>query len=169
MGLMMATIRENPRAFRKDDYGLENALAKLARNRWPDKTVGHVAHEWGLSESEAAKVVYANASKNTLNRILHHRRGGFGLFVQLIADATGTTLEQYITQQAEEARRDAIESAARERHIAALEAALAGRRSLDRGAADTHRSGRPTDARLGADGDGEAVRRSFAPKRGGGA
>ena len=159
------TIRENSRAFRKADYGLENALAKYVRNRWTDKTVAYVAHEWDLSESEAAKVVYANASKNTLNKILHHKRGGPKLFVGLVFDATNTTLEQYITQQAEGARLERIEWEAEEHRLALLQARLSGCGGLDRTDGEQARPRGSTDEGLGNHSDGLPVEpKSFASR-----
>lgn len=119
-------FRENFRAKREKDFGLENALAGYVRRRWPDKAIPYVAHEWGLSESEAAKVVYGHASKNTLKKLLHHKRGGFALFVELLADACGTTLEQYIQTQAERARDERRTWEAEERRLATLAARVSG-------------------------------------------
>lgn len=126
------TYREFPRAKREKDFGLENALAGYVRRQWPDKTIPHVMHEWGLSESEAAKVVYANASKNTLNKLLHHKRGGFGLFLRLLEDATATKLATFIEQQTQEAAREARTWAAEEKRLEALATRVAERRRLDR-------------------------------------
>lgn len=128
------SIWKNLPAKRENDYGLENALAKWVRNRWPDKTPVHVQAHFGLSESEALKVVYANASKNTLKKLLHHKRGGFGLFLELLCEATGTSLETFIEKQAEEARREAAEYEARERTLEAMSARLAQSRSFRRAA-----------------------------------
>ena len=122
-------IRKEIRAKPKE-FGLENALAGYVRRRWPDKTVGHVQHEFDLSESQALKVVYANASKNTLREILHHKRGGFQLFLSLISDVTGVTLEAYIEQQAAEARRERAEWQSREQHLANISARLSEPRSV---------------------------------------
>lgn len=133
MGQAAVTIWKNLPAKRENDYGLENALAKYVRNRWPEKTPAYVSSYFGLSESEALKVVYANASKNTLKKLLHHPRGGFPLFLELLCEATGTSLEAFIEKQAEDARREADEWQARERTIATMQARLAQRRSFRRG------------------------------------
>lgn len=125
MGDVMA-FREKIRAKREKDFGLENALAEYVRRRWPDKAVVHVQHEWGLSESEATKAVYGQASKNTLNKLLHHKRGGFSLFIELLAEATSTTIEQYVHRMAEEARNERTRWEAEERRQAALAARLSG-------------------------------------------
>lgn len=124
------SYREDFRAKREKDYGLENALAKYVRNRWPDKTPVYVAHHFGLSDSEAVKIVYGTASKNLLNKLLHHKHGGFALFVLLAAEVTGVTLEEHIHQQAEEARRERTQWEARERHLAALSARVSEHRSF---------------------------------------
>lgn len=160
-------ISENRRSFRKSDYGLENALAKWVRNRWPDKTVQHVAgHFRSLSEAEALKVVYGTASKNTLNRLLHDKNGGPGLFVHLVLDVSGVTLEQYIAEQAREAECERIRWEAEERKLAILQARVSGRGRLDGGSDQPPRAGRAGDAPLGAGADGQAVEpKTFAPKR----
>ncbi len=134
MGTTVAIWKNIP-AKRENDFGLENALAGYVRRRWPDKTVSYVQHEWGLSESEAAKVVYANASKNTLNKLLHHRRGGFALFLHLLEDATATKLSDFIEQQAQVAAREAKTWAAEEARLEALATRVSERRRGDRSVA----------------------------------
>jgi hypothetical protein len=148
-------FRENIRPKRENDFGLENALAGYVRRRWPDKPIVHAQKEWGLSESEAAKVVYASASKNTLKRLLHHPRGGFALFVELLADACNTTLEQYIETQAERAARERSIWEAEERRLATLAARVSGDRGGPGRSAQPAWRRRATDAdvgRSGADG-----------------
>lgn len=124
------TFREEIRAKRKNDFGLENALAGYLRRRFSDKPIPNTQHLFDLSESEAAKAVYAQASKRLLNKILHHKNGGFGLFVELLADVTGVTLEAYIQQKAEEASRERAQWEARERHLANLAARVSEPRSF---------------------------------------
>ena len=129
MGTAM-TFRKDFPAKRQNDFGLENALAGYCRRRWPDKAIAYAAHEWDLTESEASKVIYGHASKNTLNKLLHHRRGGFALFLQLLEDATATRLENFIHQQAEKARNEQVRAAAEERTWAALAARRAELRGV---------------------------------------
>jgi hypothetical protein len=166
MGLMMGTFQEfRPAKRKQSDYGLENALAKWVRNRWPDKTIPHVAHHFGLSESEAAKVTYATASKNTLRRLLHHRNGGAKLFMELVLDVTGYSLEQYISEQAREAEDEAEKWKAEQRRLAILAARVSGRDRLDGGDDQQARACGADDAPLGSGTDGASVEaRSFAPK-----
>lgn len=149
MGQSMA-FRENIRAKRENDFGLENALAGYVRRRWPEKAIPHVQHEWGLSEHEAAKVVYAQASKNTLRKLLHHKRGGFALFVELIADATSTSLEQHIRTQAEKAAHEEREAQAEARRQAVLLDLVSGRGGDLGGLDQPHRGRRAPDEDVGA-------------------
>lgn len=123
---VLVDFRKNSRAKRENDFGLENALAAWVCRRWADKTIAHVAHHFDLSESEASKVVYGNASKNTLKKLLHHKRGGFGLFVELLADACNTSLEQHINTQAERAAHERRIWEAEERRLATLAARVSG-------------------------------------------
>jgi hypothetical protein len=143
-------ISENSRPKRENrDFGLENALAGYVRRRWPDKTIPNVSHHFDLSESEAAKVVYAQTSKNLLKKLLHHPQGGFALFVELLADACGTTLEQHIQRQAEEARNERARWEAEERRLTALASRVPGLGG-DRGRLVEPAWGRrPKDARVG--------------------
>jgi hypothetical protein len=150
MRVAMREIREFSPAKRENDYGLENALAKYVRNRWPDKPIAYVAHEWDLSDAEASKVVYANASKNTLNKLLRHKRGGFKLFIELLCDATNTKLEHYITNQAEEAANEARKWAAEERRLAILQARVSGPRGVDGPAVEQVGTDGPENEGLGA-------------------
>lgn len=130
MGQSMG-FSENYSAFSKDGGGLESALAKHVKDRWPDKTVGYVSKEYNLTESEAIKVVYGEASKNTLNKLLHHKRGGFPLFLRLLEDVTSTKLETYIEQQAERAEHERRSWEEEERRLARLQARLSGGRGVD--------------------------------------
>lgn len=142
-------IRKEIRAKRETDFGLENALAGYVRRRWPDKTIPHVQHEYGFTESEAAKVVYGHASKNTLNKLLHHKRGGIGLFIELAADVCGTTLEQHIKTQAERAANERRSWEAEERRQQTLAALVSGDRGDLGGGSESSWGRRASDARLG--------------------
>jgi hypothetical protein len=149
MSGVVVTFQENRRAKREKDFGLENALAGLCRRRWPDKPIQHIAKEWTLSESEASKVFYGNASKNTLKKLLHHKRGGFALFVDLLCDACGTTLEDHIHSQAERARHERQQREAEERHWATLAARISGAGGDARRLDQSPRGRRATDAGVG--------------------
>lgn len=106
----------------------KNAWAKYVRNRWRTNTLAEIQAEWDLTEGEARGVLYAQASQATIDKILEHKRGGFGLGLEILAIKTATTLEQHITEQAEEARRERAEWEARERRLATLRARVAASR-----------------------------------------
>lgn len=121
------------REIRPNDFGMENALAGIVRRRWPSATADNAAAEWGLTEGEAKGVVYATASRTTLNKILKHRRGGLGLWLEIIAEVTGERLDSYITRQAEEAARERDRWTAEEQRLETLEARWRARVSNDSG------------------------------------
>ena len=100
---------------RNPEFGMEKGLAAIARRRWPSNPIDHIAREWGLTEGQARGVLYAQASRSTLNRILKHKRGGLKLWLAIIAEVTGERLENFIEQQANEARREREKWEAEER------------------------------------------------------
>jgi hypothetical protein len=117
---------------RSSEFGMENALAAICRRRWPSNPIDHIAREWGLTEGQARGVLYAQASRTTLNAVLRHRRGGLRLWLDIIAEVTGEKLEQYIINQAEEARREQAKYEAEVRRLDAMQARLSGRLGEDR-------------------------------------
>jgi hypothetical protein len=121
------------REIRPSDFGMENSLAGIVRRRWPSATADNVAAEWNLTEGEAKGVVYATASRTTLNKILKHRRGGLSLWLEIIADVTGERLDSYLTREAERARHERATWEAEERRLEQLEARWRARCALDAG------------------------------------
>lgn len=100
----MREIRGRLRENRPADYGMANAAARKVRREHPTNTVDAVAGLYGLTQGEAKGVVYGTASRSTLDKML--KRGGWSLVVELAADLLGQPLEQFIEQQAREARRE---------------------------------------------------------------
>ncbi len=111
----------------------KNAWAKWARNLYPNNGVKALQAYWGLTEGEAKGVVYAQASQTTIDKLLDHPRGGFGLGLEILAIRTATKLEQYIETQANEARRERNRWDAEEQRLAVLEASLRARGSSGAG------------------------------------
>ena len=107
------------------ELGLENALARLVRRRWPEKTVENVQAEWSLSKGQAQGVVYAQASRSTINAVIRHRRGGLRLLILLGCVMTGETLSSLIAAEVANLEQEARRSAAEARALADLEARLA--------------------------------------------
>ena len=102
---------------RSSDFGLEQALASYVRRRWPSNTLENVSAEWDLTPGEARGVVYEQASRTTLNKVLRHRRGRFRLGIELLEAITGEQLESFIETQAAQAARERAEWEARERRL----------------------------------------------------
>ena len=145
--------RDNVSGFH-DTFGLENSLAAIVRRRWRTDTVKQVEREWDLTNNEARGVVYATASRSTLNKIIRHKNGRLRLMIQIVGLMTGETIEQALSAEIEELRADAEKKRAASERLAIIE------RSLCRGALDrvgrggrlvgVGRSSRSADAR-GAD------------------
>ena len=85
-------IRELPLRHCDIDFGLENALARYVRRKWPTRTIQHVQHEWGLSEGLARGVVYGTATRRAINEINRHKTGGPLFLAERLAEAVGSTL-----------------------------------------------------------------------------
>lgn len=122
LAVQISEHRGRNRENRPNDFGMENSLAGIVRRRWPSATIENVAAEWSLTEGQAKGVVYGTASRSTLNKILKHRRGGFGLWLEIIAEVTGERLDGYLTREAERARHERTNWEAEERRLAQLEA-----------------------------------------------
>lgn len=98
-------------------FGIENALAAHVRNRWPTNTLDQIAREWGLTTGEARGVLYAQASRRTLNKIIRHRRGGWKLWIELLGSVTGVTFDQFIEQERLRIRHEQEAAAARDKRL----------------------------------------------------
>ena len=129
-------FRENFRAKRENDFGLENALAGYCRRKWPDKPIPNIQREWALTESEASNVLYGHASKRTLNKILHHKRGGPWLMFELVADVAGMTVLDIIKSQVERVAHEADARKETASRLYSVACRLGVRSGADRAAAD---------------------------------
>ena len=107
------------------ELGLENALARLVRRRWPEKTVENVQAEWSLSKGQAQGVVYAQASRPTINAVIRHQRGGLRLLIALGCVMTGETLSSLIAAEVATLELEAHRKDAEARALADLETRLA--------------------------------------------
>lgn len=113
------------------EYGLQNALARYARNRWPVNALKMIQAEWDLTEGRARGVVDAETTLTTLNLILRHRRGGFGFGLMLLSVMFRTSLEDFIETQQGAARAERQKAELAERHLDALAVALRAGRAGD--------------------------------------
>jgi len=114
----------------------KNAWAMYARRRWPNNGVKGSMAEWSLTEGEAKGLIYAQISQPTIDKILDHPNGGFGLGLLILTIKTKTRLENYIEQQAREANCEKRTFEAEEHRLDDMQARLAGRNRLDRDTAE---------------------------------
>jgi hypothetical protein len=112
-------IREFPG--RNSEFSTANALARIVRRRWQTKTVLEVMAEWDLTEGEAKGVVYAQASRTTIDKIKHHPRGGWSVMLEVDAMVIGVTLEEHLQRQQErlDRERQTIEEQGRRNRVVA--------------------------------------------------
>jgi hypothetical protein len=103
-------------------FTTKNAWARWARNRYPSNGLKGLMGEFGLTEGEARGLLYAQASQPTIDKLLDHPRGGFGLGLEILVIRTGISLEQYIEEQAKGAENERERAEERGRYLESLEA-----------------------------------------------
>lgn len=79
------------------ELSIGEALADLARQKYPRDTAKHIARAWGIDASTAANVVRGHASERTLTKAI--KAEGWGLLACLGAALTGETYEQFEERQ----------------------------------------------------------------------
>lgn len=124
MSCLNGQIRENSRRICEPAFGLENALARIVRRRWPVATIDNVAAEWGLTEGRARGVVYAQGSLKTINSILRHKRGGWSIALEMLASVTGEGIDQFLQSEIRGLERDAVSKRERALKLVTLECAF---------------------------------------------
>lgn len=87
---------------------------------------------WDLRDYEAKDLLKGNASETVWEKIVKHPNGGWAVVIPVLGCVIGQSLEDYIEQQAEEARRERAEWDARERHLEALSARISQPDRVDR-------------------------------------
>jgi len=87
----------------------KNAWAKYVRNRWRTNTLCAIQDEWDLTAGEARGVLYAQASQPTIDKILHHPRGGFRLGLTILEIMTQTALDTFLRAERERLSRERAE------------------------------------------------------------
>ena len=118
-------MQNSEKNFRISEFGIENALARIVRRRWPINTIENTAAEWGLSFGRAKGVVYAQASRCAINQIIHHKRGGLRLMIEVVLIMTGETLRGLILSEIRSLDDAAAKTLADARSLAVLESRLA--------------------------------------------
>jgi hypothetical protein len=95
--------------------GTKNAWALYARRRWPQNGVKLAMAEWSLTEGEAKGLFAAQISQPTIDKIIDHKRGGFGLGLLILEIRCQTGLREWIQSERErsaDAAKRAAEDAA---------------------------------------------------------
>lgn len=97
---------------------MRNAIAQIARHRWPTNGIKQVQACWGLSEGAARNLYYGNASGNALDECLHHpRNGGWLLHLELGAIMFAQSVDQFAAQEIERLEDEHTKSVASNRRL----------------------------------------------------
>lgn len=112
--------------------GTKEAYAEVARRRWPVNTVKSAMVEWGLTDGEAKGLVYGHASQSTIDKILEHPRGGFGVGLEALEIKSALKFEEFLSQEIEAAEAHKLRCATEEAHWSRLGRLLSDARSEER-------------------------------------
>lgn len=99
-----------PEVSRSNRASMEEALADLVNALWPVGTRAAVRAEFGLSDSDARRVVEGRASKRVLQIILRHPKGEYAVGLYVLARVIGRPIESYLDeeQRFEDERRERL-------------------------------------------------------------
>lgn len=78
----------------RPDFGFEHVLASYVRRK--GMSIKAIQNEWNLTDGEARGVMYAQASRSTLRKIIKHKRGGWTLGILLLQGVIGHSLPDHI-------------------------------------------------------------------------
>lgn len=109
----------------------KNAWAKYARLRWPNNGVKGAMAEWDLTDGQARGLVYAQVSQATIDTILDHPNGGFGLGLEILCLRMQTSLEDYVAQAEQGAEDARLRAQADQEAARAMQSRLAGLRLVE--------------------------------------
>lgn len=87
----------------KPDHGFENVLASHVRRK--GMSIKAIQTEWGLTDGEARGVMYAQASRATLRKIIKSKRGGWPLGLVLLTGVIGHDLADHIERRRADERK----------------------------------------------------------------
>lgn len=76
------------------ESGFETVLASYVRRR--GMSIKAIQNEWNLTDGEARGVMYAQASRSTLRKIIKHKRGGWSLGLMLLHGVIGHDLAEHV-------------------------------------------------------------------------
>jgi len=96
MGQAMTEIREESfMVSAKADHGFEHVLASYVRRR--DMSIKDIQREWNLTDGEARGVLYEQASRATLRKIV--KAGGWDIGLALLTGVIGHDLTHHIERR----------------------------------------------------------------------
>lgn len=126
------------------DRTLGEAMADIARHRYPRDTAKHIARAWGIDASTATNVVRGHCSERTLTKAF--KAEGWPLIAALGAVVTGETYQEHEERKLQTIIEEGVRAHDQLRSLRARRAALessAGRAldAFDREAADESRGG----------------------------
>lgn len=90
----------------------KNAWALYARRRWPSNGVKFAMAEWGLTEGEAKGLFAGQISQPTIDKIIDHPRGGFGLGLLILEIRTQTALRAWVQTEKDRLAHESQQAAA---------------------------------------------------------
>lgn len=106
------------------DRTMGEALARLARKRWPRDTAKQVARAWDLDHCTAENVTRGKASERTITKAI--KAEGWALLAPLGEALTGLTFEQHLNTIIEETERARQRLEGRRDRVRHLEARASG-------------------------------------------
>lgn len=89
-------VREEKRRFR-ETVEMRNAVARIARRRWPTNGIKSAQAAWGLSEGEARNLYYGNCSANTFSKVLS--AGRWPILLEIGAIMLGESVDQFAASE----------------------------------------------------------------------
>jgi len=100
---MMDFSHEDCAVSAKPDHGFENVLASYVRRR--GMSIKAIQNEWNLTDGEARGVMYAQASRSTLRKIIKSKNGGWSLGLMLLHGVIGHDLAEHIERKRADERK----------------------------------------------------------------
>lgn len=101
-----------------DETAFGRAVAEALQLRHPVHTAGHVAQALRCTKKAAENILAGHLSARTITRVV--RAYGLGLLIDAGGALTGQTLENFIIENATNARRERVVAEQREREHRAL-------------------------------------------------
>lgn len=93
----MENRTENFAQSAQPDFGFENVLASYVRRQ--EMSLKDIQRRWNLTDGEARGVMYAQASRSTVRKILKAKNGGWELGLMLLSGVIGHDLQTHIERK----------------------------------------------------------------------